>query len=404
MYHTTRFPGLKDVIVTKTECRGDEFHLHVEEERKAHCCPECGTWTRRVHDYRTQKLTHLKMWERRTVLFYRRRRYACPCGKRFAEKTTMVERYQRHTVEWNQALGLRTIQGKNFTDTAKQFHTSPTTAMRRFDDISRGMLRTIEHLPPVIAIDEYKGDTNRGKYQVILADGVTGEPLDILPDRRSQTIKRYLQRKGAKVEVVVMDMSPSFKTAVNQALGSPVIVADRFHFCRYTHWSLDRIRREVQHTFHDYDRKKCKQMRHVFHKPADELSQEQRWHLERYLNLSEKLRKAHELKEHYQAWFQDAKTYGKTNMKRVKEGLYRFYEAVEASEMPAFQQAAKTLRNWQTEILNSFLFGYTNGPVEGLNNQTKVIKRNAFGFRRYDRLRLKVLLHHQCKQTHFQVG
>ncbi|WP_370514501.1 transposase [Alteribacillus sp. YIM 98480] len=34
-------------------------------------------------------------------------------------------------------------------------------------------------------------------------------------------------------------------------------------------------------------------------------------------------------------------------------------------------------------ILNSFAFGYTNGFIESLNNQTKVIKRNAFGFNRY---------------------
>ena len=28
-----------------------------------------------------------------------------------------------------------------------------------------------------------------------------------------------------------MDMSQSFKAAVDQALGHPVVVADRFHFC-----------------------------------------------------------------------------------------------------------------------------------------------------------------------------
>ncbi|MRI67638.1 hypothetical protein GH885_15055 [Gracilibacillus thailandensis] len=32
------------------------------------------------------------------------------------------------------------------------------------------------------------------------------------------------------------------------------------------------------------------------------------------------------------------------------------------------------------------------------------MKRNAFGFKRYDRLRLRVLLHHQYKDLDFQVG
>ncbi len=73
--------------------------------------------------------------------------------------------------------------------------------------------------------------------------------------------------------------------------------------------------------------------------------------------------------------------------------------------MKEFIQAIKTLKNWQVDVLNSFAFNYSNGFIEGLNNQTKVIKRNAFGIKRYDRLGLKVLLHHQYKAfSDFQVG
>ncbi|NGP46942.1 transposase, partial [Bacillaceae bacterium SIJ1] len=149
----------------------------------------------RVHDYRIQKVQHLKVFERTTEMFYRKRRYACACGKRFAEKNTFVERYQRHTKEWNQALGIRAVTGKNFVDTAAQFRTSPTTVARRFDAISAPALQEVEELPEVIAIDEYKGDTNAGKYQVVIADGETGRLLDILPDRSVRTVKSYLQKK-----------------------------------------------------------------------------------------------------------------------------------------------------------------------------------------------------------------
>ncbi|SFM47434.1 zinc-finger of transposase IS204/IS1001/IS1096/IS1165 [Salibacterium qingdaonense] len=114
MHFTMNFPGLEELKVKKTETVGDSFHLQVEMERKAHRCPSCEERTNQIHDYRTQKIQHLKIFERTSYLFYRRRRYACPCGKKFPEKARFVERYQRHTAEWNQALGLRTIQGKNF--------------------------------------------------------------------------------------------------------------------------------------------------------------------------------------------------------------------------------------------------------------------------------------------------
>ncbi|MFB5664401.1 ISL3 family transposase [Alteribacillus sp. HJP-4] len=404
MHFTMDLPGLEELKIMKSETVGDAFHLHVEMERKAHHCPSCGERTKNVHDYRTQKIQHLKMFERTSYLFYRKRRYVCPCGKRFPEKTRVVERYQRHTAEWNQALGLRTIQGKNFKDTARQFHTSPSTAMRRFDRIAAPLIQEVNELPEVISIDEYKGDTSKGKYQVLIADGRTGEPVDILPDRSVATIKQYLREKGAKVEMVVMDMSPSFKSAVQKALGSPILIADRFHFCRYIYWALDLIRRNVQHDFHEYDRKKCKRMKHVFHKPFETLSEKQHWYLKRYLHLSSELTVAYQLKERFRSWFERAKqeTYHPENS--IKEELYAFYQDVEDAGLPALNKAVQTLKNWQTEILNSFTFGYTNGPIEGLNNQTKVIKRNAFGFRRYDRLRSKILLHHQTKNQNIQVG
>lgn len=176
-------PGLEELIITKMEEIEGGIHLHVSVPRRRHQCPACGDWTHKVHDYRIQKVKHLKLFERTTYLFYRKRRYACPCGKRFAEKNGFVERYQRHSIEWNQALGLRVIQGKSFKDTAAQFRTSQTTCIRRFDQISASYLKETEELPEVIAIDEYKGDTNEGKYQLIIADGETGKPLDILPNR-----------------------------------------------------------------------------------------------------------------------------------------------------------------------------------------------------------------------------
>lgn len=113
---------------------------------------------------------------------------------------------------------------------------SATTIVRRFDKLAEAQIKSVEALPPIIAIDEYKGDTSEGKYQLIIADGITKQPLDILPNRYGKTIKQYLQKHGHLVEVVVMDMSYSFKKAVQSALGKPVIVADRFHFSRYIYW------------------------------------------------------------------------------------------------------------------------------------------------------------------------
>ena len=104
-------------------------------------------------NYRSQKIQHTKISSRNTVIFYRKRRYICGCGKRFYERNPFVERYQRQSNEFKKALGVELIHGKNFKDVAARFNTSPTTAMRRFDEIGTQFLKETQEPPADIAID-----------------------------------------------------------------------------------------------------------------------------------------------------------------------------------------------------------------------------------------------------------
>lgn len=144
-------------------------------------------------------------------------------------------------------------------------------------------------------------------------------------------------------------------------------------------------------------------MKHVFYKKKEDLTDKQRC-LERYLSMSDYLRTAYQLKEEYRAWVEEAKALGSVNLTATKKKLYEFYHLVEASGVHEFQKAMEPFKNCQKEIMNSFAYNLNNGYVEGMNNQTKVIKRNAFGFRRFDRFRLKVLLHHQYKHVNGRVA
>ncbi|MGM8211266.1 ISL3 family transposase [Virgibacillus sp. W0430] len=400
MYSNISLPGFKGIIIKEAvEVKGN-YHLHVEMERRAHHCPaeECGQMTEKVHDYRVQKIQHMKIFARPATVYYRKRRYVCDCGKRFFEENELVDRYQRQSREFKQTMAIELIHGKSFKDVALRLGTSPTTVMRRFDEVEHTHLKETKELPRIIAIDEYKGDAGGERFQTIIADPVNRRPLEILPDRKKETVKEYLKKYGGKVEVVVMDMSHSFKAAVDQALNRPIVVADRFHFVRYIYWALERVRRHVQKDFSDYDRKKCKRMKHVFYKRNGKLTEKQQWYLDRYLGMSDYMRKAYELKEAFCVWFDRAKETGEHDLAATREGLHAFYSLVGQSGVTEFAKVTETFRNWQKEIMNSFAFGLHNGYIEGINNQTKVIKRNAFGFRRFDRFRLRILLHHQYKQ------
>ncbi|MBM7552259.1 transposase [Thalassobacillus pellis] len=85
MQFNMTLPGLEEVNITKSEEVEGALLLHITVPKKAQRCPLCGERTSRIHDYRTQKIQHLKVFERTSYLFYRKRRYVCPCGKRFLE-------------------------------------------------------------------------------------------------------------------------------------------------------------------------------------------------------------------------------------------------------------------------------------------------------------------------------
>lgn len=196
MNFTMNIPGLKDVTIHKLKETGERIALHVSLPKKAHSCPTCHQLTPKVHDYRIQKIKHLKWFVRLTILFYKYHRYSCPCGKRFSEKSPFVDRYQRFSREWNQVALIRSTKAKTFKEASEALGSSSSTVIRRFKEAAKNKLLSGVRLPKAIAIDEYKGYTDAGTYQLVIANDETHEPLDILQNRRKETVKDYLSKHG----------------------------------------------------------------------------------------------------------------------------------------------------------------------------------------------------------------
>ena len=64
---------------------------------------------------------------------------------------------------------IRSIKAKTFKEAADVLGTSASTVIRRFKGLVKAMPTGVK-LPRVIAIDEYKADTDSGTYQLIIAN------------------------------------------------------------------------------------------------------------------------------------------------------------------------------------------------------------------------------------------
>lgn len=66
-------PGLEEVQIPKMELVEDIICFHVEMSISIHTCSICRKRTRKVHDFRIQKIKHLKMFEKIKYILYRKK-------------------------------------------------------------------------------------------------------------------------------------------------------------------------------------------------------------------------------------------------------------------------------------------------------------------------------------------
>lgn len=238
--------GIKDkkVELFDFQVEDQEYRVWLQTMQRSHRCPTCKARTKRVHGYRTQTIQSRLIEDKSVKIYLKKRRYLCTnCHCTFYESLSFVGRYQRHTYSLEQQ-ALTYVGDHSFKSAGLMVGLSTNRVLRLFD---KRKIKATRVLPKVIAIDEFKGDADKEKFQTIVVDVQDKRIIDVLPDRRSKTIENYFKQcDTGRVQVVVMDLSKGFKEAVRKALGNPLIEADRFHYMRQFYWGLDKVRREIR--------------------------------------------------------------------------------------------------------------------------------------------------------------
>lgn len=377
--------GIKDSHIELWDSGEDEqgFWFELHTKLKSHRCPRCRAYTKRMHNYRTQKIQAECVNGKPVILYVKKRRYRCEnCSKTFYERLSFVNRYQRHTSMLEQE-AVTLCAEMSFTLAARLTGLSVSRLIRFFD---RRKIEAKKVLPRAIAIDEFKGDAGGERYQTVIVDVEKKEIIDVLPNRRASTIENYFKDcDTSQVEMVVIDLSQAFKGAIRRQLGNPLIIADRFHYMRQAYWAFDKVRRNVQHELLKNHRIRMKRNKELLWKSPTKLDEKGKERVKELLVYDSRLKEAYELKNELDHWFKSS------TKETAKEGLEAWFQRIEGSGNESFMKVVKTFTCWKQEILQSFMYTYNNGYIEGVNNTTKVIKRMSYGIKSFERLRKKIL-------------
>jgi transposase len=245
-----------------------------------------------------------------------------------------------------------------------------------------------------IAIDEIAVKKGH-KYLTVVMDLHSGRVIFVGDGKSADALLPFwkrLRRSRTKIVAVCSDMSSAYTSAIRTHLPEATHVFDRFHVVKLFNEKLTDLRRRLYGETKDKeDKSALKGIR--FDLLKREPDEKGATRLEKALSIHADLAVAHALKEQlYELWEQDDEEEGYLC-------LVDWIADAEWSEIPEMKAFAKTLRNHWQEIVNYYCCEITSGPLEGLNNKIKTLKRKSYGFRDKEYFKLKILAIHKARHA-----
>jgi len=394
LYHAFAVRGYRYV---KTEYIEGEVIFTIEQPRESYQCPACGSKDVMGRGGKRRRFRTVSIGGKLVYLVLMVPRVECRCCGAvrqvkiaFADpRVTYTKSFQQYALELSRYMTIKDVAehlGISW-DVIKDIQKADL--QRRFGRPKLSHLRQI-------AIDEIS--TAKGhRYLTIVLDLESGAVVHVGQGKGGDALLDFwkrLRRSGAKIEAVATDMSPAYIDAVTTHLPDAVLVFDRFHVIKLYNEKLSDLRRELHRMTKDgLEKDVLKGTRWLLLKRPENLDASRRepQRLEEALRLNAPLATAYYLKEELnEIWEQD-------DEEAAQALLMDWITYAESTGIRMLHQFSRTLRIHATGILAYYDYAISTGPLEGTNNKIKTMKRQAYGLRDPEFLKLKILGIHETK-------
>ncbi len=363
--------------------------LDLSLERRDTCivCPRCQTCCSRVKESRPRCIRDLPILERPVLLWLHVRRFECQgCQHRPWETSETFGAHVKWTERLYQRVRAEFLGGCPGRELARRYGLSERTVFRWTFEKSRG--GRPRKLGRALGIDEYSRRKGH-RYNTLIVDLDKGKPLVTFKGRRSDDVVGWFrsrpQEELARVEVVVLDMSKTYASAIKDLFGESVQVIDRFHVVQLAVNALDEVLRSVQKQLDTEEAKALKKLRRRWLKSANQLN------VDELIARYEWRRRFPQLREMID-WVQDLRMWFERKYEKpAREALLKLIERASQSAQEPLKRMAGTLTRWFEPIVHYIRNRYSNGMTEGFNNKIKLIQRMAYGLRNEHNRRKRIL-------------
>lgn len=248
--------------LNKIEYTNGTIWINASFKTKRSRCPDCRKFSKKIHDRYTRTISDLPVFQYRTIIRLKTRKFKCGnprCERKvFSEQTPVISRYSRRT---NRVLKILESFAIELTGKLGSFMSKQLFIAVSISTITRmahnQQLPEIKQ-PKILGVDDWayrKGIS----YGTILIDMETSKPIELLPSRDGEDLKKWLMKYN-DIQIVTRDRSSSYSAAVNEACPNAIQVADRFHLLMNLSDALDTYFKSISGTISQHIKAKTSEI------------------------------------------------------------------------------------------------------------------------------------------------
>lgn len=188
-------------------------------------CPKCGVLFDdkfEKHGFITSNIKIPRVSEFKTILRLHKQRYLCKhCNKAFTLSTSIVNYACHISNNTKNKIAVGLIKKRSEKDIAEDNDVSSNSVERVMDSYYDTLKLYKNYLPEVLLFNEFKSvKTADGAMSFHMCDGITGQTIDIVEDRRLDNLIRYFfyynYKARSRVKYIVIDMYSPYVSLIKK--------------------------------------------------------------------------------------------------------------------------------------------------------------------------------------------
>jgi transposase len=352
-------------------------------------CPKCQSQSFRIKAHVQRELKH-GLWRGKLVYLHLRvpKLFCRQCKRYFMVQIPGVLPKKRATEQFRQEVFQLHHGGLTQKHLSITHSIGTATVERWYHDFVEYRVKELEGrlCPLVLGIDEHFFSRKDG-YATTFADLKNHKVFDVVLGRSEQSLKAFF--KGLKgrerVQVVVMDLSETYRSIVQKHFPNAMIVADRFHVVRLLNHHFLKVWGML-----DPAGRKNRGLLSLVRRHECNLNADQVPRLQSYFDQIAGLEPLYRFKQDLMQLLLKKRQKRVEAKALIPQLLWHMNECLESPWEP-LKTFGQTLRSWLEPIVRMWRFTKNNGITEGLHTKMEMISRRAFGFRNFKNYRLRVI-------------